>query len=83
MPRPKKSAADKERGARLGRSLREARQPRSQSQIATDADVPLDTLRGIEQGRVADPGLFTVAAIASELNLSLDDLAGTRKRTGR
>ena len=83
MPRPKKSAADRERGAKLGRSLQKARQPRSQSQVATDAEVPLDTLRGIEQGRVADPGLFTVAAIASELNLSLDDLAGTRKRSGR
>ena len=34
----------------------------------------VDTVRRIERGVVANPGIFTVSAIASELGLSLDDL---------
>lgn len=83
MPRYRKTAVDKERGERLGRALQEARKSRTQSQLAVDAEVPLDTLRRIEQGRVSNPGLFTVAAIATKLDLSLDELVEPRERSDR
>jgi hypothetical protein len=36
--------------------------------------VSVDTLRKIETGRIPTPALFTVAAVAATLDLSLDDL---------
>ena len=45
------------------------------------ANVPLDTLRRIEQGRVANPGVFTIAAIAAALGVSLGRLVSSRRRS--
>jgi len=61
------------RGADLGRALQAERtsKKKSQGQIADSADVPVDTLRRIEQGKVANPGVFTIAAIASALGRPL------------
>ena len=87
MSRSRRTNSDKERGARLGRALQAAREserePKSQREIADMARISLDTLRKIEQGRVSDPGVFKVAAIASVLDLSLDDLVKARKRARR
>ena len=79
MPRTSKTAAEVKRGLQLGQALQKAREPRTQSQLAAEAAVPLDTLRRIEQGKVSNPGLFTVAAIAAKLELSLDDLVKPRR----
>jgi transcriptional regulator with XRE-family HTH domain len=44
-------------------------------EVAAAAGVSAETLRKIETGRAPTPAFFTVAALASALNLSLDALA--------
>ena len=43
--------------------------------VAAAAGVSAETLRKIETGRAPTPAFFTVAALATALNVSLDDLA--------
>lgn len=69
------SAADRERGQRLGALLREARAERSMVGIAALSGVPVETLRKIESGRIPTPAFFTVAALAAALGLRLEDVA--------
>ena len=73
MARSKITNDEWRRGADLGRALQAERtsKKKSQGQIADGADVPVDTLRRIEQGKVANPGVFTIAAIASALGRPL------------
>ncbi len=66
------SAAEIERGERLGALLRRARAERTMLEVALDAGVSPETLRKIESGRVATPAFPTIAAIAEVLGLSLD-----------
>jgi hypothetical protein len=75
MVRPPLSPEDHARGERLGLLLRQARGPRSMAQIAAASGIPLETLRKIETGRIATPAFFTVAALASALGLSLEEIA--------
>lgn len=42
--------------------------------VAAACGVSVDTLRKIETGRIPTPALFTVAAVAATLDLSLDVL---------
>ncbi|QEU90723.1 helix-turn-helix domain-containing protein [Streptomyces kanamyceticus] len=63
-----------ERGERLGLLLRDARGARSMVSVATEAGVSAETLRKIETGRAPTPALFTVAALAAVLGLSLDEI---------
>jgi transcriptional regulator with XRE-family HTH domain len=63
------------RGARLGTLLREARGPRSMAEVAAVSGVPAETLRKIETGRIATPAFFTVAALATALGLSMEEIA--------
>jgi transcriptional regulator with XRE-family HTH domain len=74
MVRPPLSSWDRERGRQLGQLLRAARGNRSMVDIAARCGVSVDTLRKIETGRIPTPALFTVAAVAATLELSLDDL---------
>lgn len=62
------------RGERLGAMLRRARGERPLLRVALDAGVSPETLRKIESGRVATPSFPTIAAIAAELGLSLDEV---------
>ncbi|NEC05277.1 helix-turn-helix transcriptional regulator [Streptomyces sp. SID7909] len=62
------------RGERLGLLLREARGPRSMTEIAAHAGISAETLRKIETGRAPTPAFFTVAALAGALGLSMDEL---------
>ena len=68
---------ERDRGQRLGEVLREARGGRSMTSVAAAVGMPVETLRKIESGRVPTPAFFTIAALASELGLPLDDLALT------
>lgn len=43
-------------------------------EVAAACGVSVDTLRKIETGRIPTPALFTVAAVAATLEISLDDL---------
>ncbi|MER8091881.1 helix-turn-helix transcriptional regulator [Streptomyces goshikiensis] len=47
---------------------------RSAEAVARSAGVSVDTVRSIEKGRTSTPEFFTVAALATELGLSLDEL---------
>lgn len=68
------SAAEVERGQRLGALLRRARGERPMLDTALAAGISPETLRKIESGRVATPAFATVAAVAQVLGLSLDEL---------
>ncbi len=74
MVRVPLTPADRERGERLGRLLREARADRSLIDVATSAGISAETLRKIETGRIPTPAFFTVSALATVLDLSLDRL---------
>lgn len=51
--------------------------------LAHRAEVSPNTLAAIEQGKVADPGFFTVAAFARAMSMSLDSLmAAIQRRAG-
>jgi transcriptional regulator with XRE-family HTH domain len=77
MVRVPLTPADRERGERLGLLLREARGDRSLVEVAAAAGISAETLRKIETGRIPTPAFFTVAALATALDLSLDILADT------
>jgi transcriptional regulator with XRE-family HTH domain len=47
---------------------------RSAEAVARDAGISVETVRSIEKGRTSTPEFFTVAALAAELGLSLDEL---------
>jgi transcriptional regulator with XRE-family HTH domain len=66
---------ERRRGERIGALLRHARGPRSMVDVAASAGVSAETLRKIESGRVPTPAFFTVAALATVLGVSLDELA--------
>jgi len=68
------TAAEIERGQYLGALLRRARKNRSILEVALAADISPETLRKIETGRVATPAFSTIAAIATVLGLSLDEV---------
>lgn len=71
------TAAEIERGQHLGALLRRARKDRPMFEVAMAADISPETLRKIETGRVATPAFSTIAAIATVLGLSLDDIWST------
>ncbi|MBT3153168.1 helix-turn-helix transcriptional regulator [Streptomyces sp. CHD11] len=76
MVRTPLTPEERERGERLGLLLREARGSRSMTEVAAGAGLSAETLRKIETGRAPTPAFFTVAALAGELGLSMDDLLG-------
>jgi FMN phosphatase YigB (HAD superfamily)/DNA-binding XRE family transcriptional regulator len=65
-----------ERG--LGKKLQEARQAAglTQQELCQRANLSFSTLTKIERGAIKSPSIFTVQAIATSLNVSLDQLIG-------
>ncbi|BBX19362.1 transcriptional regulator [Mycolicibacterium duvalii] len=61
-------------GKRLGAYLRAARGERTLADVAQAAGISPETLRKIETGRLATPAFTTVAALATVLDIALDDL---------
>jgi transcriptional regulator with XRE-family HTH domain len=80
MVRVPLTPADRERGERLGRLLREARAGRRLADVAEAAGISAETLRKIETGRIPTPAFFTVSALAAALDLSLDALVSATDR---
>jgi transcriptional regulator with XRE-family HTH domain len=80
--RPPHDALARSRGALLAARLQEARvQGRlTREQLSAAAGVSTRALVRLELEGTADPGFFTVAALAEALGLSLDDLAGDARR---
>ena len=74
MVRPPLTAAERDRGRRLGALLRAARGDRSPAEVAAASGVSQEALRKIETGRVPTPAFFTVAALAGALDVPLDRL---------
>ncbi|MFF4983363.1 helix-turn-helix domain-containing protein [Streptomyces sp. NPDC001046] len=76
MPRRSLDPAAQRRGQRLTSRLTQARRAsgRSAEAVARSAGISVETVRSIEKGRTATPEFFTVAALATELGLSLDEL---------
>ncbi|MEU6265546.1 helix-turn-helix domain-containing protein [Saccharopolyspora shandongensis] len=76
MSRRRLDPAAQRRGQMLASRLTQARRAsgRSAEVIARSAGVSVETVRSIEKGRTATPEFFTVAALATELGLSLDEL---------
>ncbi len=81
MVRVPLTPAERERGEKLGALLREARGERSLVEVAGASGISAETLRKIETGRIPTPAFFTVAALASALGLTLDELV-TSGRSG-
>jgi transcriptional regulator with XRE-family HTH domain len=77
MVRTPLTSEERARGERLGQLLRDARTlaGRSMLDVATCSGLSAETLRKIETGRAPTPAFFTVAALASTLGLSLDELS--------
>lgn len=76
MARRRLDSAAHRRGQILASLLAQARRAsgRSAEAVARSAGISVDTVRGIEKGRTSSPEFFTVAALAAELGLSLDEL---------
>jgi transcriptional regulator with XRE-family HTH domain len=66
-------------GRRIGALLRAARGPRTLGAVARGAGISVETLRKIETGRIPTPAFVTVAALAEELHLSLDEMWRTAR----
>lgn len=78
MGRRKVTEQDRTRALRLGIALGQLRGNRlSAERLARLADVSVDTVRKLEQGRSAHPGLFIVSAIVHELGGNLSDVVAT------
>lgn len=78
------NAEEVERARRLGATLRAAREPvMSRDALAARTGLAVGTIQRIEEGRTTDPGFFTIARIARELDLRLDDLADGSATTKR
>ncbi|HWI04214.1 MAG TPA: helix-turn-helix transcriptional regulator [Acidimicrobiales bacterium] len=63
------------------RARREAAR-RTAAELSESAQVPLDTVRALESGRVVTPSFLTVAALGRALDLSLDELVAVAWEDG-
>lgn len=80
MGRPRRTTTEKEKGKALGAALQKARGRTTTEEVANKAGIPIDTLRRLEQGRVADPGFFLVCSVARAVRIELRSLEAIRRR---
>ncbi|MFD8035261.1 helix-turn-helix domain-containing protein [Streptomyces sp. NPDC059717] len=85
MPRRRLDPAAQRRGQQLASRLKQARRAsgRSAEAVARSAGISVETVRSIEKGRTSTPEFFTVAALATELGLSLDELYASVRQPAR
>ena len=76
MGRKVTQSEDREHGRRLGVLIAARRLERrwSAPDLARGSSVAIDTVRSLENGRVAAPAFLTIARLADALGLSLDEL---------
>ena len=74
MARSKVDQKFKDRGISFAKRLKEERESKdmTQSELSVRANVPLDTLRSIENGRILSPGVFLAADLVHALDGKLD-----------
>ena len=60
----------------VGQRVKRARESRrlTQLELATLAELGIDSLRAIEQGRTPNPGIRSIVAIARALEMTIDGL---------
>lgn len=66
---------EQDRREELGHAVREARKeiPLSVRELAARTHVSESAIRKIEGGKIPNPGLFTIAALAITLNLDISE----------
>jgi transcriptional regulator with XRE-family HTH domain len=76
VSRTRLTAEQHQRGLALARELSQRREGlgKTQAEIAEAARVPLDTLRAIEHGRSANPGVFFIVDLARVLGVKVEEL---------
>lgn len=76
MPRRPTSPEQRQRGLALARRLSERREAtdKTQDEIAGAAQISTDTLRALEQGKSANPGVFFIVDVARALGVSVEEL---------
>lgn len=69
----------------LGKRLQDARRTAGLTQqgLCQKSGLSYSTLAKIERGAIKAPSIFTIEKIAEALNISLDELIGTNKLSGR
>ncbi len=79
MARNKIDPKIRERGLSFAKKLKQERenQDMTQSELSARANVPLDTLRSIENGRILSPGVFIAADLVHALDGELDGWVDT------
>ncbi len=85
MARKELDTSVKKRGETFARRLKKERQRLSitQNDLSKRSNVPLDTLRSIENGRITSPGLFIAADLVRALDGTLDEwISPARKSRG-
>ena len=89
MARTKVDEKTKERGVSFSQKLKDQRGKKkmTQRELSDRANIPLDTLRSIENGRVLAPSVFIAADLVHALDGKLDgwiiDRGTAPKRRGR
>lgn len=73
MARSPLSAESRQRGALLAQNLKAERERKriTQAELARRANVPIDTVRSIENGRVLVPGVFVIFDLSNALGADL------------
>lgn len=66
---------------KIGEYIRYLREKKnlSQEDLAQESNITIKTLWNIEVGKTKDPGIETIASIASVLGVSIDSLISKRK----
>jgi len=85
MARKELDSRIKNLGQKFAERLRRERQlvNLSQRELSEQANVPLDTVRSIENGRILSPGLFIAADLIRALNGKIDEWIPKRARSKR
>ena len=82
MARKELDDATKIRGETFSRRLKKERErlDLTQGDLSRKSNVPLDTVRSIENGRILTPGLFIAADLVHALEGTLDEWIPTRSK---